>query len=379
LTAAEPRYCLTLRAPAAAELVYAPSLTAAELVEGLEPGARMVGVTRGQFSLFQLVMALLDRTGPADVSITTWSVGPKDLESAAQLLEGQKIRAYRMLVSQRWLDLKPRSVARMLQLFGDGAVVVSQCHAKCATIRNEEWDLVLRSSANMNTNPRFEQFDLDDDHEIADFVDDWITELQELGMGSFHFTNPEKEAVFKAALSSTADREVLAEMLGEDAVRRRERALARERVKALAAAELFGGKAPAPTPSPALVAPGEGAARPSLSSGLAGLSREEALVWQLRAAELGVAQGEAGSVAYIQALKHADQVHQALTELRERERPEEGAAELTEEEWLRTVREHALEVPDQELEVYLHQWLQRKGLRMVVEAGEPRLVRVRAG
>ncbi len=48
---------------------------------------------------------------------------------------------------------------------------------------------------------------------------------------------------------------------------------------------------------------------------------------------------------------------------------------MTPEEWRQAVLEDAQQATDQDLEVYAHEWLTRVGLRLMVEDGEPRLVR----
>jgi hypothetical protein len=54
---------------------------------------------------------------------------------------------------------------------------------------------------------------------------------------------------------------------------------------------------------------------------------------------------------------------------------EADRATMTPEEWKQAVLEDAQQADDQDLEVYAHEWLTRVGLRLLVEDGEPRLVR----
>lgn len=48
--------------------------TASEAIGTLEPGISIFGVTRGQFSMIDLVLAVLDQLGPAHVSLWTWKI-----------------------------------------------------------------------------------------------------------------------------------------------------------------------------------------------------------------------------------------------------------------------------------------------------------------
>ena len=50
------------------------------------------------------------------------------------------------------------------------AVRVTKTHAKFATIVNNEWQVAIRSSMNLNQNPRLESFQVGHDPELCDFL-----------------------------------------------------------------------------------------------------------------------------------------------------------------------------------------------------------------
>ena len=52
-------------------------------------------------------------------------------------------------------------------------------HAKFFLLRNDNWHICVRSSMNLNRNPRLEQFDLDDSKELCDFFQGIISEIFE--------------------------------------------------------------------------------------------------------------------------------------------------------------------------------------------------------
>ena len=49
--------------------------------------------------------------------------------------------------------------------------------------------------------------------------------------------------------------------------------------------------------------------------------------------------------------------------------------DVTPEEWRAHIRADAAATSDQDLELYVHEWLERSGLRLMVDQGEPRLMR----
>ena len=159
-----------------AKLLREPSASAWTALGKLEPGLRLVGLTRGQFSLLDLIRAVLAQTGPADVTLSTWTSGIRDAETSAWLLSEGKIRSLRLMLDYGFPRIEPSYALRLAELFGDRAVLLCRTHAKFAVIRNDAWSVCIRSSMNLNRNTRFEQFDLDDDSAICDlfetFADD---------------------------------------------------------------------------------------------------------------------------------------------------------------------------------------------------------------
>ena len=55
-------------------------------------------LTFGQFSLMDAIEAILERTGPADVAIATWTAGSADLSRSAESLRNGNIRSLRFVV-----------------------------------------------------------------------------------------------------------------------------------------------------------------------------------------------------------------------------------------------------------------------------------------
>lgn len=146
---------------------------ARDTIEGFGPGIDIVGLTYGQFSLLDLIEAALEVTGPADVTISTWSAGFYDVEAAVRFRDNGLLRSCRFLMdsSAKRGQATPGDVA---DLFGPDAVRTSRSHAKFVLIRNEDWAVVITSSMNLNLNPRLEQFEMTDDVDRYDFFDAFV-------------------------------------------------------------------------------------------------------------------------------------------------------------------------------------------------------------
>jgi len=134
-------------------------------------------LTFGQFSLIHALTAILDQTGPADVNVSTWTAAHSHLEESAQLLDNKLITSLRFVVDRSFLTRQPAYCARMRGLFGDACIRTCRSHAKFMTIRNEKWTLGIRTSMNLNENPRLENLEISDDRSICDFLCDLVDDI----------------------------------------------------------------------------------------------------------------------------------------------------------------------------------------------------------
>lgn len=75
-----------------------------------------------------------------------------------------------MIVDRSFLTRQPGYCAQMRRLFGDECIRTMRSHAKFAVIRNDRWTIAVRTSMNLNTNPRLEQMEISDDPGLADFL-----------------------------------------------------------------------------------------------------------------------------------------------------------------------------------------------------------------
>lgn len=134
------------------------------------------GLTLGQFSLLDLIEATLDITGPADVAISTWSAGFYDVERAERFRSDGRMRSIRFVLDSS--DKRGQATGADIEsLFGAESIRTTRTHAKFVVVSNDEWNVVIQSSMNLNLNPRSEQFSMTDDAATAAFVLAVVDEL----------------------------------------------------------------------------------------------------------------------------------------------------------------------------------------------------------
>lgn len=130
---------------------------AAEVVGQMQHGEHWMGLTRGQMSMVDLVIACLRRTGPADVALWTWVVADYELAACDAMMRHGDIRRLRLVVDRGCVTHRPGFLAEVIGRFGG--------------------DWLLRGSANLNNNPRFEQIDISEGAECCAWLEDLMGEM----------------------------------------------------------------------------------------------------------------------------------------------------------------------------------------------------------
>lgn len=145
--------------------------SAADAIGPVEPGFNVFVFTFGAFSLSDAIIHLLNEAGPSDVVVSTWSASHVELQSAARMVLHGAIRSMRWIVDRSFITRQPRYAGNLAELFGPECIRTTRTHAKFVLIRSDRFDLVVRTSMNLNHNPRLESLEVSDDAELADFFE----------------------------------------------------------------------------------------------------------------------------------------------------------------------------------------------------------------
>jgi hypothetical protein len=151
--------------------------TARQAIGDLSPGCEIFGFTKGQFSLIDIITACLSQTGPAHVDISTWTAANADIRHAQQFVESGKILSTRWVVDRSFPSRQPEYFADLVRRFGADSIRITKTHAKFCTISNENWSIVIRTSMNLNRNPRFENFEISDDPDFQAYFKMIVDEI----------------------------------------------------------------------------------------------------------------------------------------------------------------------------------------------------------
>jgi len=136
--------------------------SAKKAIGDLKPGCEIFGFTKGQWSIIDVIEHCINQTGPAHVFISTWSAAGADIKAAQNFLNNGMILSLKFIVDYSFQSRKPEFCQELQAIFGTDAIRVTVTHAKYVMIRNDDWNLVIRTSMNLNYNPRFENFEISD-------------------------------------------------------------------------------------------------------------------------------------------------------------------------------------------------------------------------
>jgi len=154
--------------------------SAVDAIGELRRGDDLTIITYGQFSMIDVLVAILRQTGPADVTVASWTAGDYDLERCAYLIEEGSVRSLRFLLDRSLESRRKELYRRHLEsVFGADGIRGVRNHSKMLLVRSETHDVVARGSMNLNTNPNIENLDISEDGELAQFLQDIFDSIWE--------------------------------------------------------------------------------------------------------------------------------------------------------------------------------------------------------
>lgn len=137
-------------------------------------GCRIMGLTRGEFSLIDLIYGILKKTGKAKVTCCTWSAGIKDAHNVKWMLDSELIEKFTLITDHSYKTRQKKYALSLDELFGSDNIRTSEIHAKFVLISNENFNVTIRTSMNLNANKTCESFEIDEDVEVFDFYNNFV-------------------------------------------------------------------------------------------------------------------------------------------------------------------------------------------------------------
>jgi hypothetical protein len=147
------------------------------VAQKIQPNCRILGLTNGQFSLIDLVKHILDVVGKSDVTCVTWSAGIKDANQVAWMKNTNMLNSFTLITDHSYVNRQKAYAVALDDLFGKENIRTSEIHAKFTLIKNDNYNIVIRTSMNLNANKTCESFEIDDDIDIYNFYNSFVEHI----------------------------------------------------------------------------------------------------------------------------------------------------------------------------------------------------------
>jgi len=167
--------------------------SAADCIGEVTAGMSLFAMTRGQFSMLDAVLHVLDQVGPSKISLWTWTIAWYEVDRFRALMTDGRITGGTLIIDGAARRKNSSLIADWQSSFGPDSVRYVVNHAKIATVEGGHLKCLLRGSMNLNFNPRFEQFDLTEGGQDFDLVREIEQELPILA------EDASGEAIFKGS------------------------------------------------------------------------------------------------------------------------------------------------------------------------------------
>ena len=129
-------------------------------------------VTEGAWNMHDMLLALLNYTGPASVFISSYAFTEFPARLIADLINEKVITDLKCIIDKR-IDVRSASALNIIRNMASKFALINT-HAKVTIIENEKYLIAVVGSANYTQNKRFECGVIITDREAALFHKNWM-------------------------------------------------------------------------------------------------------------------------------------------------------------------------------------------------------------
>jgi hypothetical protein len=122
----------------------------------VDTGGETFGFTSGDFSLIDVIRAIVRKMQSPAIVLSTWTAAGSDMQHVLDFLDEGKISAARWIVDRSFQNRQPALCQTLRDKFGDEAIRVQRVHCKFALLEDASRKIILQTSANLNRNMRIE-------------------------------------------------------------------------------------------------------------------------------------------------------------------------------------------------------------------------------
>lgn len=164
--------------------------SAARCIGEITKGCEIFGLTKGDFSMIDILRHIAKQIGPCRIDIGTWTAAAAEIKQAFDMIEDKNIIGMRWLVDRSFPARQGKYYRSLLDKFWQDSVRLARFHAKFILLENDNYTVAVRTSMNLNENKRIEFYEISEGSPISGYLRQVV---------DFHFASPSEDsyAAFK--------------------------------------------------------------------------------------------------------------------------------------------------------------------------------------
>lgn len=164
--------------------------SAARCIGEITNGCEIFGLTKGDFSMIDILRHIAKQIGPCRIDIGTWTAAAAEIKQAFDMIEDKNILSMRWLVDRSFPARQGKYYRSLLDKFGQNSVRLARFHAKFILLESDNYTVAVRTSMNLNENKRIEFYEISEGSPISGYLRQVV---------DFHFASPSEDsyAAFK--------------------------------------------------------------------------------------------------------------------------------------------------------------------------------------
>jgi hypothetical protein len=144
--------------------------SAARCIGEITKGCDIFGLTKGDFSMIDILRHVAKEIGPCRIDVGTWTAAAAEIKQAFDMLSDGNIQAMRFLVDRSFPARQPKYYHALRARFGDDCIRMARFHAKFILLENDNFSVAVRTSMNLNLNERIEFYEISEGSPISGYL-----------------------------------------------------------------------------------------------------------------------------------------------------------------------------------------------------------------
>lgn len=144
--------------------------SAARCIGPVTKGCDIFGLTKGDFSMIDILRHVAREIGPCRIDCGTWTAAAAEIKQAFDMLGDGNILGMRFLVDRSFPQRQPKYYQALQERFGRDCIRMARFHAKFILLENDQFSVAVRTSMNLNLNERIEFYELSEGSPISGYL-----------------------------------------------------------------------------------------------------------------------------------------------------------------------------------------------------------------